>query len=115
MVARVGRRSAACDELLARLGSRTGAFVTAWNPLGRRRPLGWNRRMQAGLLAVARRLPLTQGRGTALRGSWFEEHLLIAADPRRLIVLARRFRQRAIVVVTRDRPARLTFVHSFSD
>ena len=103
--ARIGRRSAAVEALLRRMGSRQGGFVTAWNPLSRRMPRGWNERMLARLREAARRLSRAEGWG---RGEgWAERHLLIAADPRRIAVLARRFRQRAVVVLCRGRPARL--------
>jgi hypothetical protein len=104
-VARIGRRSPALDRLLRRLGARQGGFVTAWNPLSRRMPRGCNDRMLARLRQAARRLPLAEGWG---RGQgWAERHLLVAADPRRVAVLARRFRQNAIVVVRLGGPARL--------
>lgn len=107
-VTRIGRRSAAVDALLRRLGARGGGFVTAWNPCSRRMPRGWNDRMLARLRTAARRLPVAEGWG---RGKgWAERHLLIATDPRRLAVLARRFRQRAIVVVRCGAPARLLMV-----
>ena len=104
-VARIGRRSPALDALLARHGGRVGAFVGAWNPYSRLMPPGWNRRMDAALRRHARRLPCVPGEGTA-RG-WREEHLLVVADPRRVAVLGRRFRQAALVVVQRGREARL--------
>lgn len=104
-VARIGSRSAAVDALLRRLGARQGGFVTAWNPYSRRMPEGWNARMQARLRAAARRLPAAEGEGRG-RG-WRERHLLLAGDPRRLAVLARRFRQNAIVLVRLGAPARL--------
>ena len=62
-------------------------------------------RMTARLLAAAKRLPFAEGEGRA-RG-WSERHLLLAADPRRAAVLARRFRQSAVVVVRSGAPARL--------
>jgi hypothetical protein len=108
-VARPGRRSAAVDALLARLGAAQGGFVTAWNPYSRRRPAGWNARMQARLVLAARRWPAAAGRGGD--GGWWEEHLLVAADPRCLGVLGRRFRQAAIVLVRRGAPARLRVLH----
>ncbi|MDN3567041.1 DUF3293 domain-containing protein [Paeniroseomonas aquatica] len=104
-VARIGRRSAAVDVLLARLGVRAGGFVTAWNPFSHRRPDGWNARMLQRLATATRRLPSAPGQGGA--GRWREAHLLVGADPRRLLVLARRFRQAAIVTVARGQPARL--------
>jgi hypothetical protein len=104
-VARIGRRSAAVDALLRRLGAREGAFVTAWNPMSRKAPPGRNARMMARLREAARRLPSAEGEGSG-RG-WSERHLLLAADPRRAAALARRFRQNAIVAVRTGAPARL--------
>ena len=104
-VARIGRRDAETDALLKRLGAREGAYVTAWNPWSRRMPPGWNARMMARLREAARRLPRAEGEGRG-RG-WSERHLLLAADPRRAAVLARRFRQHAIVAVRVGAPARL--------
>ncbi len=66
--------------------------------------------MQAALLAAARRLRIVHGREIAVRGPWWEEHLLILAAPRRLVMLGRRFRQLAIVVVARGQPARLVLL-----
>jgi hypothetical protein len=103
-----GRRSAAAAALLARLGTREAGFVTAWNPGSRRRPQGWNRRMQRAFLAATRRLPRLAGHGRG-RG-WAEQHLLIGADRRRLVRLARRFRQRAIVLLGRGGRARLVWL-----
>jgi Protein of unknown function (DUF3293) len=107
-VARIGRRSAAIDAWLGRLGARQGGFVGAWNPYSRRMPQGWNDRMLARLRAAARRLPQAEGGGGDRR--WRERHLLVAADPRRLAVLGRRFRQAAIVTVRRGAPARLVLL-----
>ena len=104
-VARIGRRSVVMDTLLRRLRTRHGAFVTAWNPFSRRMPPGWNERMLARLRSAARRFGTVTGTGSS--GRWAERHLLIAADPRRAVVLARRFRQNAIVVVSIGRKARL--------
>ena len=107
-VARIGRRSAAVDAVLRRLGAREGAFVTAWNPWSRRMPPGWNARAMARLRATARRLPCAEGEGRG-RG-WSERHLLLAADPRRAAMLARHFRQNAMVVVRVGAPARLVLL-----
>ncbi len=104
-VARIGRRSPGVDALLAGMGVRQGGFVGAWNPFGRRMPPGWNHRALARLRAAARRLPQAGGRGGL--GRWWEEHLLLGGDPRRLAVLARRFRQAAWVRLRRGGPAAL--------
>lgn len=114
-VARIGRRSLALDALLARHGGRAGAFVGAWNPYSRLMPPGWNRRMGEALRRHARRLPHVPGEGTGQGGTaregtgrvWREEHLLVVADPRRVAVLGRRFRQAALVVARRGQAARL--------
>ena len=99
---RIGQRSPAIERLL---GGRPGTFITAWNPGSRRRPEGWNRRMNRALAERLRRLPHWHGVGQG-RG-WHEEHVLVAADPRRILPLARRFRQRAVVIVTSNRAPRL--------
>jgi len=80
------------------------AFITAWNPFSRRMPPGWNARMQQRLRAVA---PAILAEGWGRGRGWAEQHLLAAGDPRRIAVLARRFRQHAIVLVAPRRPARL--------
>lgn len=105
---RIGRRSEAVDALLARLGARQGGFIGAWNPGSRRMPDGWNARMQTRLDASLRRLASAPGHGG--HGPWREAHRLVGTDPRRLVVLARRFRQAAIVTVARRRPARLRLI-----
>jgi hypothetical protein len=80
------------------------AFITAWNPLSRRMPPGWNARMQARLRALA---PAILAEGFGRGRGWAEQHLLVAGDPRRIGVLARRFRQHAVVLVAPRRAARL--------
>jgi Protein of unknown function (DUF3293) len=105
---RIGRRCAALDALLARLATRRAALLGAWNPRSRRMPAGWNRRAAARLRAAARRLAFAEGWGGT--ASWREEHLLVAGDPRRLLPLARRFRQRAIVLIEHGRRPRLIWV-----
>ncbi len=103
--ARIGRRSAAVDRLLRALGSRRGAFLTAWNPGARRQPLGHNLRAGLALRGWLRRVATEPGFGCA--PGWHEAHWLVAADPRRVAVLGRRFRQVGIVVVQRGQNARL--------
>ncbi len=107
-VVRIGRRSAAMDAVLAGMGARTGVLVTAWNPLSRRMPEGWNRRMQQRLGARLRRCASVAAAGSLRR--WREEHVLVAGDPRPVVRLARVFRQRGVVVVARGRVARLVML-----
>jgi hypothetical protein len=123
-VARVGRRIPSVDALLLRLrpgvARPAGGFVTAWNPRSRLRPRGWNERALQRLRGAASRLPLAEGwgrardpiparRGPPAGARWAEHHLLLAADPRRVTVLARRFGQHAILVVRAGAPARLAW------
>ena len=110
-VARVGRRCEAMDALLARLGVRQAIFITAWNPFSRRMPSGWNRRMQQRLAGRLRRFRMMPADGAWRR--WHEAHLLVAADPRVILAVARRFRQRAVVVVQRGHAARLLLLRRF--
>lgn len=105
IVVRIGRRSPALDALLRGKGVRAAAFVTAWNPLSRRMPHGWNARMLSRLRAAARGRVVAEGWGRG-RG-WAERHLLLAGDPRRMLRLACRFRQHAVVAVAPGQPARL--------
>jgi Protein of unknown function (DUF3293) len=109
-VARVGRRSTEIDRLLLAMRCGSGGFVTAYNPFSRRMPEGWNRRMLQRLEEAVRRLPSASGHGSA--SGWREQHMLVGADPRRLGTLARRFRQRAIVLVRRGQPTRLVMLPS---
>jgi len=101
-------RHASIAALLDRLGVRQAAFTGAWNPFSTRHPRGWNHRRLGRLREAARRLPRREGMGRACRPRpWGEEHLLIGAPAARCAVLARRFRQDAIVVIRRRGPVRL--------
>jgi hypothetical protein len=108
-VARVGRQSPGINALLVRAGVRQGAFVTAWNPCSRGRPRRWNDAALARLRAAAARrgIPFAEGEGRASAPPWAENHLLLFGDARRSVVLARRFRQHAAVLVRRGAPALL--------
>jgi hypothetical protein len=110
VVVRIGRRSAAMDALLAQLGTRAGVFVTAWNPLSRPMPPGWNHRMQNCLVERLRRSVWVQVDGSLRR--WREAHMLVTGDPRPILRLARLFRQRGVVMVARHQAARLVVVEA---
>lgn len=84
------------------------ALLSAANPGGRRRPDGWNRRMMARLSETLRRIPHWHGEGRL--GRWSEPLLLAAIGRRRATVLARRFRQNAIVQVRAGRNAALVLL-----
>jgi len=108
VVVRPGRRSVAFDRLLRRHASRTGTLIAADNPMSRRMPDGWNRRMRQRLIQAARRRPVLAASGS-WRG-WHEAHLLLFGDPRLAFRLARRFRQRAVVVCRLSQPAAVVFL-----
>jgi len=102
---RIGRRSAGMDRLLRSHAALQAGFVTACNPYSRRMPAGWNQRMQARLGLAVRRYTVLSGCGSWRR--WSEAHLIVLADARLVRHIARRFRQHAIVVISRGQPARL--------
>jgi hypothetical protein len=106
MVVRIGR--CVPDALFAQIGAREAVFVTAWNPRSRRMPLGWNVRMQRCLAERLRRFEVAPADGTL--GCWHEAHLLVAADVRRMLRIARIFRQLGVVAVRRGHRARLVLL-----
>jgi hypothetical protein len=110
---RIGRRSADMDAVLCRLHARSACLLGADNPGSRRMPAGWNVRARARLHASLRRVPTRAAIG-AWRG-WSEAHLLAALPLARGRVLARRFRQNAIVVLRRGAPARLVDLRPAAD
>jgi hypothetical protein len=93
------------DRLLSSYRARQAVFITAYNPCSRLKPAGWNRRMQIRLAQTTRRIPALPALGSWRR--WSEAHLLVFGDPRRTRLMARRYRQNAIVVVRLRQPARL--------
>jgi hypothetical protein len=107
---RIGRRSPGMDELLRSHAVLQAGFVTAYNPYARPMPVGWNQRMQARLRQAVRRYPVLSGSGTWRR--WSEAHLIVLGDCRLVRHIARRFRQRAIVIIRRRQPARLVILSS---
>jgi hypothetical protein len=112
-VARIGRRRSDIAGLLRQLGVRQGAFLSAWNPMAQSKPSGWNLRAQARLQQAARRRRYVQAQSQPRRAAharWTEDQLFIAADLRVVLVLARQFRQRAVVSVGTDGLSRLVWV-----
>ncbi len=103
VVARIGRRPDGLDGARVPL-----VLLSACNPGGRRRPDGWNRRMMRRLGEAMRRIVHVAGEGRL--GRWSEPLLLAAMAPARGIVLARRFRQNAVVLLRPRRPARLVLL-----
>jgi hypothetical protein len=93
------------DRVLLSHSARTATFVTAYNPLSRVMPPGWNHRMQIRLRQSLRRRHVVWGRGTL--GRWSEVHLLVFSDPAPVRRVARHFRQNGIVIVRHRQPAKL--------
>ena len=104
----IDRRSPGADCLLRRAGRRQAVLVSAWNPRSKRKPDGWNRRMHRALLVHARRIPALPASGGL--GRWREDHLLLLTDPRPCLMLARRFRQRAVVTLRTGQPVKLVLL-----
>lgn len=104
-------RVAATACLLGRLHGAEAVFAGAWNPFSRRYPRRSNHRWLSRLRLAARRLVALEGMGRACRPRpWGEEHLLLRAPAARGAVLARRFRQDAILVLRRFGPARIVLL-----
>ncbi|MBM9403128.1 DUF3293 domain-containing protein [Gluconacetobacter azotocaptans] len=83
-------------------------FVSACNPGGRRRPDGWNRRMMARLAEHLSGVPHCGGEGTL--GAWSEALYAVAFPLARGRVVARRFRQNAVLALRDGQAARLVFL-----
>jgi putative PIN family toxin of toxin-antitoxin system len=94
---KIGRRSAALDELLEAHGMTSAAFVTAANPQGEVRSAAENRAAQAELEASLA-LPFYPGEGRDPDGSWAEPSALVVGIGRgEAEALGRAWRQNAIV------------------
>jgi hypothetical protein len=110
---RVGEHCAPLDALLGAYGADEWAYVTAYNPGGRRAGADANeaaqQRLAAALRATAR--PVLRGEGAGADGAWpAEPSLLVLGLPRAdALALARRFGQEAIVAGRRGGPAELVY------
>lgn len=101
----IGRRSGGLDGLLAGLGVRDAVLITAWNPRSKRMPKLWNEKMMAALRDRLGSTPALPARNE-WRG-WAEDQLLVIGDRCRLAVIARHFRQAALVGLRRGQELRL--------
>lgn len=111
---RPGHRCPQAVALLQRLGAREGAFVTACNPLARRQPPGWNDRAQQRLKQAARRWPTLPAESRPLRrlhAGWREAQWLVAAPRPVSVMLARCFRQHAILSIDRRGMASILWIN----
>ena len=83
-------------------------MLGACNPGGHRHAAGWNARMMDRLRLVLRRFRYIEATGSLDR--WSEEMLMVQLDPRQARVVARRFRQNAIILISRRRRTRLLII-----
>lgn len=90
------------------LKRKTLVMLSAYNPGGRLKAEGWNQRMMQQLKAFLSDYKWVEGKGTLHDVS--EPLLMVAMDPRKAKVLARKFRQNAIVLIRDQRYARLVFL-----
>jgi hypothetical protein len=108
---RIGEASAELDSLLASLGVRSWAYVTAWNPGSVQRGDKENERRQRELVATVATCGLTAyaGEGIGNDGRWPSEPSLLILGIARVqaIELGRQFGQVAIVYGERGAPAEL--------
>jgi len=87
-------------------GRTTLVMLGACNPCGRRYAEGRNNRMTDQLRLTLRRFHVVEGAGSLRQ--WSEIMLMVEIDPRRACVVARRFRQNAIILIAGGRRTRLT-------
>jgi Protein of unknown function (DUF3293) len=102
---RIGRRSATMDGLLAGMGAREAVLITACNPRSRRSSASRNAWMMGRLHGALRRHCVFPAESGA--GRWTEAQFLAAAPEAWACVLARRFRQNALVVLRPRQKPRL--------
>ena len=107
IAARIGAPSASADAWLAWHRAAAAVLLTVWNPMSRPMPQAWNARAHARLLAMIRGRPYVQGwSGSA---DWREWTVAVIGGEGLGRRLARRFRQRAFVLLRRGRPALLVY------
>lgn len=87
---------------------KTLVMLGACNPGGRIRPKGWNKRMMRQLRRCLSRYEYVEGKGSLNGVS--EPLFLVTMDPRKALVLARRFSQNAIVVIRERRRSYLVYL-----
>jgi|ERR1035437_2103185 hypothetical protein len=108
---RIGHHSLVIDELLIRMKTRSGAFITAWNPFSKTQSVGantyWDRELKSCLRA--RGFAFLPGEGRGQIGEWPPEKSVLAfgMSLAQASSIGRRFRQNAIVYIPLGRPAEL--------
>jgi hypothetical protein len=114
VVIRIGRHSLVVDRLLARMHARNAAFITAWNPFSRELSVEaneyWDRELKRYL--SARGFAFVEGEGRGRTGEWPPEPSILAfgISCTEASAIGRRYRQNAVVYVSRGRPAELVML-----
>jgi molybdenum cofactor cytidylyltransferase len=116
--ARIGSASPEFDALLARHDASCGAFITAWNPGSRLTDAAEN--LAAGehlaRCVAAEGFKALPGRAEGTDPTWTEHGLLILdIPPKQALDLAERLGQYAVVLMTRDAPARLAMTRIWQE
>ncbi len=105
VVARISAPSPSADAWLARHRAASAVLITAHNPMSRMMPDAWNAAAHARLMRTLRGRPVAVGESGMHR--WMEVTACTPGGLRLGHRLARRFRQRAFVLLRRKRPALL--------
>lgn len=108
--ARIGLRAPAIEALLVAHRAWIGAFITGWNPLGRRAGVTANGARNRAMLRVfaARGLVPLPHTGASPSGDWAEDGFFVPhLKPASALRAARIFGQLAVVVVRRGRAVEL--------
>ena len=114
LLVRIGHHSLVIDGLLTRMKTRSGAFITAWNPFSKSQSAGanayWDRELKSHLKVHGFAFLAGEGRGEI--GEWPPESSIFAFGMSReqAATIGRRFRQNAIVYVPLGRPAELVML-----
>ena len=79
LIMKVGERNDGLRALFASYGVESGAFITAWNPMGKTLTLDENYDRQAELLSQIENLRLNYfvGRGEHIANNWSEDSFLV--------------------------------------
>lgn len=107
LAARIGEPSSSADRWMARHRAASAVLLTAWNPMSRPMPRRWNEAAHRRLLHALRGRPVEEG--WSGRAPWLEWSACTPGGRRLGLRLARRFRQRAFVLLRRGRPALLVY------
>ncbi|MDI2112294.1 DUF3293 domain-containing protein [Commensalibacter nepenthis] len=91
-----------------KLHKSTLIMLSAYNPGGRLRPLGWNIKMMRRLEQEIKQYEYFMGKGSLKEVS--EPLFMVVISLSKALVLARKFRQNAIVLIRYQRLSKLIFL-----